>query len=49
VELHCFCGLTVDESAEVLGISSETAKRGWKMAKAWLFSELNGEKDRTNP
>jgi len=43
VELHCFGGLTVDESAEVLGISPETAKRDWKMAKAWLRVQLAGE------
>jgi RNA polymerase sigma factor (TIGR02999 family) len=40
VELHCFGGLTVDESAEVLRISPETAKRDWKMAKAWLRAQL---------
>ena len=40
VELHCFGGLTIDESAEVLGISPETAKRDWKMAKAWLGVQL---------
>jgi RNA polymerase sigma factor (TIGR02999 family) len=44
VELHCFGGLTVDESAEVLEISPETAKRDWKMAKAWLRVELTGSK-----
>jgi RNA polymerase sigma-70 factor (ECF subfamily) len=42
VELRCFGGLTVDESAEVLRISPETAKRDWKMAKAWLLCELSG-------
>ena len=40
VELHCLGGLTIDESAEVLGISPETAKRDWKMAKAWLGVQL---------
>jgi RNA polymerase sigma factor (TIGR02999 family) len=43
VELHCFGGLTIDESAEVLGISPETAKRDWKLAKAWLRVHLTGE------
>jgi len=43
VELHCFGGLTIDESAEVLGISPETAKRDWKLAKAWLRVHLSGE------
>jgi len=37
----------MEETAEVLGISSETAKRDWKMAKAWLFGELTGETDRS--
>jgi RNA polymerase sigma-70 factor (ECF subfamily) len=43
VELHCFGGLTVDESAEILGISPATAKRDWKMAKAWLRVQLTGD------
>jgi len=45
VELRYFGGLSVDETAEVMGISPETAKRDWKMAKAWLFGELTAEKD----
>ena len=36
VELRYFGGLSVDESAEFLGISPETVKRDWRMAKAWL-------------
>ncbi len=40
VELRCFGGLTVEESAEILGVARETAKRDWKLAKAWLFAEL---------
>jgi DNA-directed RNA polymerase specialized sigma24 family protein len=40
VELHCFGGLTIDESAQVLGVSPETAKRDWRMAKAWLRVHL---------
>jgi RNA polymerase sigma factor (TIGR02999 family) len=40
VELRYFGGLTVEESAEVLGISPETVMRDWKMAKVWLFREL---------
>ena len=42
VELRYFGGLSVEETAEVLRISPETAKRDWKMAKAWLLRELNG-------
>jgi RNA polymerase sigma-70 factor (ECF subfamily) len=45
VELRYFGGLSVEETAEVLGISPETAKRDWKMAKAWLFHELTGTRD----
>jgi RNA polymerase sigma-70 factor (ECF subfamily) len=48
VELRYFGGLSVEETAEVLGISSETAKRDWKMAKTWLFGELTTEKYRTS-
>ena len=47
VELRYFGGLSVEETAEVLGISPETAKRDWKLAKTWLFGELTGSKDRT--
>jgi len=47
VELRYFGGLSVGEAAEVLGISPETAKRDWKMAKAWLLRELSGVQDRT--
>jgi RNA polymerase sigma-70 factor, ECF subfamily len=43
VELRYFGGLSVEETAEVLGISPETAKRDWKMAKAWLFGELTAQ------
>jgi RNA polymerase sigma-70 factor, ECF subfamily len=42
VELRYFGGLSLEESAEVLGISHETAKRDWRMAKAWLFAALTG-------
>jgi len=49
VELRYFGGLSVEETAEVLKISPETAKRDWKMAKAWLFGELSGKRDRTSP
>jgi hypothetical protein len=33
-------GLTIDEAAEVLSISRNTAKRDWNFAKAWLQREL---------
>jgi RNA polymerase sigma factor (TIGR02999 family) len=40
VELRFFGGLTVEETATVLGVSAETVKRDWKLAKAWLRREL---------
>lgn len=40
VEMRFFGGLSVDETAEVLGISPVTVKRDWRMAKAWLYREL---------
>jgi RNA polymerase sigma-70 factor (ECF subfamily) len=42
VELRFFCGLSVEETAEVLKVSPETVMREWKRAKAWLYSELAG-------
>jgi RNA polymerase sigma-70 factor, ECF subfamily len=40
VELRFFGGLSVDETAQFLGISPRTVKRDWAMAKAWLHGEL---------
>ncbi len=40
VELRYFGGLSVEECAEVLGISPETVMRDWRLAKVWLFREL---------
>jgi RNA polymerase sigma-70 factor (ECF subfamily) len=40
VELRFFGGLTVEETAEFLGISPKTVKRDWSVAKAWLHGEL---------
>jgi len=40
VELRFFGGLTIEETAEVLGISDSTVKREWRMAKAWLKAQL---------
>jgi len=43
VEMRFFGGLSVQESAEVLKVSQDTVMRDWKLAKAWLLRELNGE------
>jgi RNA polymerase sigma-70 factor (ECF subfamily) len=40
VELRFFGGLTVEETADVLGISPKTVKRDWSVAKAWLHGDL---------
>ena len=40
VEMRYFAGLTVEETAEALGISPATVKREWSMARAWLRCEL---------
>jgi RNA polymerase sigma factor (TIGR02999 family) len=40
VKLRYFAGLTLEETAQVLGISESTAKRRWTFARAWLFREI---------
>ena len=42
VELRYFAGLTVEETAEVLGVSPTTVKSDWQFARAWLRRELEG-------
>jgi len=41
VELRFFGGLSVEETAEVLGVSPDTVMRDWKLAKVWLLRELD--------
>jgi len=43
VELRYFGGLNMEEAAEILGVSVDTAKRDWRMARAWLFAELTAK------
>jgi RNA polymerase sigma factor (TIGR02999 family) len=45
VELRYFAGLTLEETAAVLDVSTATVKRDWAMARAWLYRELTGEGD----
>ena len=40
VELRFFGGLSVEETAEVLGVSPDTVRRDWRLAKVWLLCEL---------
>ena len=50
VKLRYFVGLTIEETAEALGISPATAKRHWTYSKAWLFQAMEGgEKNFENP
>ena len=43
VELRFFAGLTVEETADVLGVSATTVKREWRAARAWLLDQLADE------
>jgi RNA polymerase sigma factor (TIGR02999 family) len=44
VELRFFGGLSVEETADVLQVSTDTVKRDWRLAKLWLLRELEGER-----
>lgn len=43
VELHCFAGLTLDETADALGVAQVTVCRDWRLARAYLARALSGE------
>lgn len=45
IELRFFGGLTVEETAEVLHVSTDTVKRDWRLAKLWLLREMEGSGD----
>lgn len=42
VELRFFSGLTIAETAAALGVSTPTVERGWRVARSWLMTELQG-------
>jgi RNA polymerase sigma factor (TIGR02999 family) len=44
VEMRFFAGLSLDEMAELLGVSESTLKRDWRKARAFLFRELKGDR-----
>jgi len=46
VKLRYFVGMTFEEAARVLGISVATAKRHWAYARAWLYEEIQANKQR---
>lgn len=43
VELRYFGGFSVEETAQILGVSPETVMRDWKLAKAWLYQQIRRE------
>ena len=43
VKLRFFVGMTIDEAADILGISAPTAKRYWTFARAWLYREIGAK------
>ena len=45
VKLRFFAGLTLEEAGRVIGVSEPTAKRYWAYARAWLFRELQGNRE----
>lgn len=49
VKLHFFAGLTLEESADVLGLAHRTAYRTWAFARAWLFRAVAGKESGENP
>jgi RNA polymerase sigma factor (TIGR02999 family) len=46
VEMRFFGGLSVDETADALGVSPQTVLRDWQLAKVWLLREISGEEPR---
>jgi DNA-directed RNA polymerase specialized sigma24 family protein len=42
VEARFFGGFSIDDTAELLGISSATVKRDWALASSWLYREIQG-------
>jgi DNA-directed RNA polymerase specialized sigma24 family protein len=43
VEYRFYCGLTEDETAELMGVTKRTIQREWAKARAWLYKELYQE------
>jgi RNA polymerase sigma factor (TIGR02999 family) len=43
VEMRYFGGLSIEETAQALGVSVITVNRDWRLARTWLMREMNGE------
>ncbi len=48
VQLRYFAGLSVEDTASALGVTSRTVRRDWVAAKAWLFREVTGKEQPAN-
>ncbi len=48
VKLRFFAGLTINEAAAAVGISTSTAKRQWAFARAWLYDAMRPQAESTN-
>lgn len=42
IEMRYFGGLTIEQTADALGVSADTVKRDWRLAKLWLLKHLEG-------
>ncbi|PAP77977.1 sigma-70 family RNA polymerase sigma factor [Rubrivirga marina] len=40
VECRFFAGLTIEETAEALGVSAKTVKQDWRLARTWLYAQI---------
>ena len=49
IELRFFGGLTIEETAAALSVSTATIKREWALAKGWLYRELTGDRPPADP
>jgi RNA polymerase sigma factor (TIGR02999 family) len=49
VKLRYFTGFTIEQAAELLGVSVPTAKRDWRYARAWLYREMTGTSPEGDP
>ncbi|HEY1067322.1 MAG TPA: ECF-type sigma factor, partial [Pirellulales bacterium] len=49
VKLRYFVGLTIDEAADLLGVSPSTAKRYWIYGRAWLYRSIAGRNEQSQP
>ena len=47
IELRCLVGLSLAETAEVIGVSQRTVSSEWRLARAWIVRALQGEQTRT--